>query len=244
MKILWTVELNKKLCLILQTICKMMKPAEDTPYLKGQRKKLIDELREKKMLNEEVLDAMMEVPRHWFFESAFYKYAYQDRAFEIGAGQTISQPYTVAFQTTLLETFPGCKVLEIGTGSGYQAVVLAALGCKVFTIERQRLLYEKFKLMHTALPSYKTRIKYFFGDGYKGLPAFAPFERILVTCGAPDIPGELVDQLKPGGIMVIPLGGGDVQVMTKILKGNDGKISVSEHGEFRFVPMISDKAKF
>jgi protein-L-isoaspartate(D-aspartate) O-methyltransferase len=171
-------------------------------------------------------------------DSAFLNFAYEDTAFPIGADQTISQPYTVAVQTMLLEVQPGTKVLEIGTGSGYQAAVLNALGCKVFSIERQKLLFKKAK---KNLADMNTTVKSFYGDGYKGLPAFGPFERVLITCGAPFVPPDLLDQLVEGGIMVIPLGEGADQEMLKIRKLPDGKYEETRHGDFRFVPMLPDK---
>lgn len=214
---------------------------EDTSVMVGQRKKLIEGLKTKKELNPKVLEAMMQVPRHWFFESAFFNWAYKDKPFQIGAGQTISQPYTVAFQTTLLEVNPGEKILEIGTGSGYQACILAQLGAKVYTIERQKILYDKFKKMMPYLPSFRARIKPFYGDGFKGLPAYAPFDKILVTCGAPYVPQPLLAQLKPGGCVVIPVGEGEVQIMKKIIKYPDNTLEEINCGSFRFVPMIADK---
>lgn len=205
----------------------------------GMRRKLIALLREKGITNEEVLAAMERIPRHYFLDSQFEKFAYEDMAFKIGAGQTISQPFTVAFQTSLLELKRGMKVLEIGTGSGYQTCVLLELGAKVFTIERQRLLFDRSKVLLSKM-NYAPR--QFFGDGYLGLPAFAPFDRILVTCGAPNIPQALPDQLKPGGCMVIPVGEGEVQTMLRIWKNEDGTFSKENHGEFRFVPMLPHKS--
>lgn len=210
----------------------------DTYKHKGLRKKLIQELRDKGIDRKDVLDALMEVPRHWFMDSAFLEFAYSDKAFPIAAGQTISQPYTVAFQSSLLDVEKGMKVLEIGTGSGYQAAVLAALGAKVYTVERQKALYRSAQ---TLLSKVNLSVKCFFGDGYKGLPAFAPFDRVLITCGAPFIPEELVRQLKPGGILVVPLGEGDVQEMTRLEKHADQSVTITRHGAFRFVPMLQDK---
>lgn len=210
----------------------------DTFKHQGMRRQLIDSLRGKGIVDEQVLDAMMRVPRHFFMDSAFLRFAYQDKAFPIGASQTISQPYTVAFQTELLEVKPGMKVLEIGTGSGYQTAVLSELKCKVFTIERQRLLYKKAQQMLKKLNS---TAKVFYGDGYKGLPTFAPFDRVLVTCGAPFIPENLVDQLKPGGILVIPVGDGEEQMMTRLVKEENGSIKQTTHGIFKFVPMLEDR---
>lgn len=205
---------------------------------KGLRKKLIEELQAKGITDKAVLDAIGTIPRHLFLESSFLEFAYQDNAFPIGAGQTISQPYTVAVQSSLLEIKKGDKVLEIGTGSGYQAAVLHLMGAKVFSIERQKELFVKTKALMLKL-GYKMNL--FFGDGYQGLPTFAPFNKIIITCGAPFIPEKLVEQLKPGGIMVIPLGE-DVQTMTTIKKTMDNELIVEEHGQFRFVPMLGNKA--
>mgnify|MGYP002346960545 CR=1 FL=1 len=205
---------------------------------KGLRKKLVEELKSKGITNNNVLEAIGTIPRHLFFESSFLEFAYQDNAFPIGAGQTISQPYTVAVQSSLLDIQKGDKVLEIGTGSGYQAAVLYHMGAKVFSIERQRELYIKTKTLMTDLGY---RIKMFYGDGYLGLPSYAPFNKIIITCGAPSIPEKLLEQLKPGGIMVIPLGE-TVQTMTTIYKTAELEYIRKEHGEFRFVPMLGNKA--
>jgi len=212
---------------------------EDNFRHQGMRKKLMDVVRSKGIGDERVLTAMMKVPRHFFLEKAFLNQAYEDNAFQIGAGQTISQPYTVAYQTSLLNIQKGEKVLEIGTGSGYQTCVLIEMGARVFSIERQRELYEKAKKF---LPSIGYSPKLFYGDGYKGLPAFAPFDKILVTCGAPHIPQDLIAQLKTGGIMVIPVGAGDVQVMTTLTKISETESEKQELKHFRFVPMLEDKA--
>jgi len=205
---------------------------------RGLRKKLIDSIRAKNTVAEGVLKAMDEVPRHVFMDSAFLEFAYKDQAFPIGSDQTISQPYTVGFQTTLMEVSAGLKVLEIGTGSGYQTAVLSRLGAKVFSIERQKALYKK---AGKILNDLRINAKLFYGDGYKGLPTFAPFDRILVTCGAPSIPESLFSQLSVGGIMVVPVGEGDVQIMHKIVKIEEGNYDVSTHGTFRFVPMLQNK---
>lgn len=210
----------------------------DTFKHQGLRRQLIDLLREKGIQQEQILDAMMRVPRHFFMDSAFLKFAYEDKAFPIGANQTISQPFTVAFQTQLLDVKPGMKILEIGTGSGYQTAVLSELKTKVFSIERQRLLYKKSQQMLREL---NATAKLFYGDGYKGLPTFAPFDRILITCGAPFIPDDLIDQLKPGGILVIPVGEGDEQIMTRVIKDEKGELHKSTHGVFKFVPMLEDR---
>lgn len=213
----------------------------DTFRHKGMRKKLVDTIKQKGITNQRVLDAVGIIPRHLFLDSSFLEFAYEDKPFPIGSGQTISQPYTVAFQTELLDIKAGEKVLEIGTGSGYQATVLAELGAKVFTIERQKKLYQKTK---SFLPTIGYRqIKCFYGDGYKGLPAFAPYDKIIITAAAPDIPEALSGQLKTGGIFIIPLGSGDVQTMLKIRKKEDGSLKQEKHGAFRFVPLLKDKAQ-
>src|SRR4051812_15338906 len=210
----------------------------DTFKHQGMRKNLIESVRKKGITDELVLTAMMRVPRHYFFENAFIEQAYSDHAFKIGAGQTISQPYTVAYQTSLLQLNKGEKVLEIGTGSGYQTCILLEMGAKVFSIERQKELFDKAKEL---LPAMNYMPKLFYGDGFKGLPGFAPFDKILITCGAPFIPDELVKQLKTGGRMVIPVGSGDVQIMTLIEKISEAEIVKTEFSEFRFVPMLEDK---
>ncbi|MBW6492014.1 MAG: protein-L-isoaspartate(D-aspartate) O-methyltransferase [Lentimicrobium sp.] len=212
----------------------------DTFRHKGLRKKLTEIVRNKGIKDENVLKAMETVPRHWFFDSGFLEFAYEDKAFPIAAGQTISQPYTVAFQTQLLEVKKGDKILEVGTGSGYQASILYQMGAKVFSVERQRLLSTKAKEM---LPEAGYLVKVFFGDGYKGLPAFAPFDKIIVTAGAPFIPEPLTAQLKPGGILVIPLDDLESQIMTTITKLADGQLVSRQHGRFRFVPLLGNKAQ-
>lgn len=211
----------------------------DTFRHKGLRKKLVEVVRQKGITDENVLNAMEIVPRHWFFDSGFLEFAYEDKAFPIGAGQTISQPYTVAFQTQLLQVKRGDKILEVGTGSGYQASILYQMGAKVFSIERQKALYSKSKIM---LPEAGFMIKVFFGDGYKGLPSFAPFDKIIVTAGAPFIPEQLTAQLKPGGVLVIPVNESDAQTMTTVTKLADGTLETMQHGRFRFVPLLGDKA--
>ena len=208
---------------------------------KGLRKQLVETIRKKGIEDLEVLQAIENVPRHFFFDSSFLEYAYEDKPFPIGAGQTISQPFTVAFQTILLNVTKGDRVLEIGTGSGYKSCILAELGAKVFTIERHKTLYTKTS-RRLPLLGYHS-VKTFFGDGYKGLPSYAPFDRILITAAAPKIPEELIIQLKTGGIMVIPIGPDDVQTMTILVKDADGGFTKTEHGAFRFVPMLKDKAK-
>jgi protein-L-isoaspartate(D-aspartate) O-methyltransferase len=188
--------------------------------------------------NIDILDAINNVPRHLFMDNAFVNFAYQDKAFPIGSGQTISQPYTVAFQTQMLKIKPYQKVLEIGTGSGYQAAVLNELNTNVYTIERQKDLFKKTK---EFLPSIGYKCNFFYGDGYKGLEKFAPFDRVIITCGAPQIPQSLIDQLKIGGRMVAPIGDGDIQIMHLIEKISETETKITTHGEFSFVPMLNDK---
>jgi protein-L-isoaspartate(D-aspartate) O-methyltransferase len=216
-----------------------MRSTEDTYKHQGLRKKLVRGVQEKGISDDRVLDALLAVPRHFFLDSAFDEQAYEDRAFPIGEGQTISQPYTVAYQSQLLEVKPFMKVLEIGTGSAYQAVVLAEMGAQVFTIERQKKLFEVNK-QFALLKKYPS-IKLFYGDGYEGLPNFAPFDRILITAAAPEIPGKLIDQLKPGGKMVIPLGAGEIQQMMRITKLENGALKEEVFDHFSFVPMIEGR---
>lgn len=213
---------------------------EDNYRHKGMRRQLVDLLQSKGITDNKVLDAINTIPRHYFLDLAFVNQAYSDIAFQIGAGQTISQPYTVAFQTQLLEVEKRQKILEIGTGSGYQTAVLYEMGAKVFSIERQRELYLKTRPLLDLL-GYS--VKLFFGDGYKGQPTYAPYDRILITCGAPFIPDALLDQLKPGGKMVIPIGEGDTQIMTRITKNLNGELEVEKFGKFSFVPMLEKTAK-
>ena len=216
---------------------------EDNYRHKGMRQNLVQVLKDKGITDMNVLDAIGTVPRHLFLESMFVEIAYQDKAFPIGSGQTISQPFTVAMQSQLLGITKGMKVLEIGTGSGYQACVLAQMGAKVFTIERQRNLYMKTK---PFLAEFPYNIKTFLGDGNKGLPTFAPFDRILITAAAPEIPQSLVNQLKTGGIMVIPLNDeadASKQVMLRLTKQADGTMLREEFGDCRFVPMLKDIGK-
>ena len=210
----------------------------DTYRHKGLRKQLALLLKEKGIENADVLKAIESVPRHLFLNSSFVERAYQDIAFPIGAGQTISRPHTVAFQTELLQLKRGEKVLEIGTGSGYQTSILLEMGAKVFTVERQKELYDKTKAF---LPGIGYNAKFFYGDGYKGLSVFAPFDKIIITAGAPVIPDALLGQLKVGGRLVIPLGD-KVQTMTLIEKVADKKFEKTEYGEFKFVPLLEDKA--
>jgi protein-L-isoaspartate(D-aspartate) O-methyltransferase len=216
-----------------------MRATEDTYLHKGMRKKMVDSIREMGISEEAVLGAMMNVPRHFFLDSAFEKHAYEEKAFLIGEDQTISHPYTVAFQTQLLGIKPFDKILEVGTGSAYQACILAELKAKVFTIERQKKLFEgnkNFKLLTSSL-----LIKTFYGDGFEGLPTYAPFDKVLITAAAPFIPQKLIDQLKPGGIMVIPLNEGENQRMLRITKDINGDLIEERFSEFSFVPMLGGK---
>lgn len=203
------------------------------------RRKLVETVRGKGITDEKVLEAIDNVPRHFFLDSAFDEVAYEDKAFPIGEGQTISQPYTVAYQTQLLELKPFLKVLEIGTGSAYQASVLAELGVQVFTIERQKKLFESNKKFE-FLKRYPN-IKFFYGDGFEGLPTFAPFDRVIITAAAPFIPPKLVSQMKTGGMMVIPEGTGEVQVMKRLTKQPDGSLKEEIYDRFSFVPMLGGK---
>ena len=217
-----------------------MNVIEDNYRHKGLRQQMVNQLRIGGFNDERVLAALNEVPRHVFLDSSFVEYAYSDQPFSIGSGQTMSQPSTVAVQTKLLQVGSGMKVLEIGTGSGYQACVLAAMGAKVFSIERQRNLYFRTKEILEQLPY---RVKTFLGDGYEGLPQYGPFDRIIITAGAPFVPPKLIEQLKPGGIMVIPMDdnkGG--QTMVRLTKQTDGSLTREEFGEFKFVPMLTGTA--
>lgn len=224
---------------VLQYFCSM-NAFTDTYKHKGLRKKLIGSLREMGIHNEDVLNAIFQTPRHFFLSSAFLEFAYDNKAFQIGAGQTISMPYTVALQTQLLEPVKGEKVLEIGTGSGFQTSVLCELGLKVFSIERQRELYDKTLPLLKALGH---RPQLFYGDGYKGKKAYAPFDKILVTCGAPYAPQDLLAQLKVGGKMIIPIGEGDGQIMTEIVRTSENTFGKKEHGPCAFVPMLQNRAR-
>jgi len=216
-----------------------MRPTEDTYRHKGLRKKLTDVIRTKGITDDKILEAISRIPRHFFLDSAFDEVAYEDRAFPIGEGQTISQPYTVAYQTLLLQVKPFEKVLEIGTGSVYQACVLAELGAQVHTIERQKKLFAAYKDF-SFLKKYHN-IKFFYGDGYEGLPTYAPFDKVLITAAAPEIPQKLIDQLKPGGMMVVPLGAGDVQQMKRVTKLERGAIKEEVFDNFSFVPMVEGR---
>ncbi len=216
---------------------------EDSYRHKGMRQQLVQVLKDKGITDSNVLYAIGVVPRHAFLDSSFVEFAYQDKAFPIGSGQTISQPFTVAMQSQLLNVSKGLKILEIGTGSGYQACILAQMGAKVFSIERQRNLYMKTK---PFLAEFPYNIKTFLGDGNKGLPTFAPFDRILITAAAPEIPQNLVNQLKIGGIMVIPLNDesdATKQRMLRLTKQPDGTMLREEFGDCRFVPMLKNIGK-
>jgi protein-L-isoaspartate(D-aspartate) O-methyltransferase len=216
-----------------------MRKFEDSYRHKGLRKKLIDSIREKGITDEAVLTAMMNIPRHFFLDTALDHIAYEDRAFPIQEGQTISQPYTVAYQTQLLEVEPYEKILEIGTGSAYQASVLAEMSANVFTIERQKKLFELNK--NYIFKSKYPNIKFFYGDGFEGLPTYAPFDKILITAAAPFIPPKLIEQLKPGGEMVIPLDESGLQKMMRITKKEDGSLYEETFSNFSFVPMLKGK---
>lgn len=202
---------------------------------KGLRRQLINSLRKKGIKDEAVLAAMDIVPRHLFMDSSFVDFAYKDQAFPIGAGQTISQPYTVAFQTELLEVKSGDKILEVGTGSGYQTAILLAMGAKVCTIERQRELFLKSQQLLSEL-GYKPL--FFFGDGMEGKPSYGPYDRILITAAAEDVPRKLLEQLTGGGIMVFPKGNRFSQTMIKIVKNGPGEYAETSHGSFVFVPLL------
>lgn len=211
---------------------------KDTLKHRGMRNKLAEVLMEKGITDTSVLDAVRTVPRHLFMDSGFEGHAYQDKAFPIAADQTISQPFTVAFQTQLLQLRPGQKILEIGTGSGYQTAILLQLKTKVWTIERQSELFKKTNIFFKKM-GYRPR-KTIFGDGYKGLPEEAPFDGILVTAGAPEVPKTLLSQLKVGGRLVIPVGD-DEQVMTLYVRRSEKEFEKTEWGSFRFVPLLEDK---
>lgn len=211
---------------------------DDTFRHKGLRRKLIEELRSKGITNDSVLEAISRIPRHVFMDSGFINFAYKDQAFPIGAGQTISQPYTVAFQTQLLDIKKMDKVLEVGTGSGYQCAVLLELGAIVYTVERQRELFLKTQPILSKL-GYTP--KFFFGDGYEGIPAYAPFDKIIVTAGGPEIPQKLLNQLKIQGRLVMPVGSSTSQKMTLIEKVSDEEYRKTEHGSFIFVPFLKGR---
>ncbi|MBW8326897.1 MAG: protein-L-isoaspartate(D-aspartate) O-methyltransferase [Prolixibacteraceae bacterium] len=208
---------------------------QDTLRHQGLRKLLVEGIRIKGIKDEKVLAAIGKVPRHLFMDSSFTQFAYKDQAFPIGAGQTISQPYTVAMQTQLLQIERFDKILEVGTGSGYQAAVLLEMGATVYTIERQRELYLKTQAI---LPQIGYNPKFFYGDGYKGLPTYGPFDKIIITAGAPSIPEDLLTQLKVGGRMVVPMGPREKQTMYVVVKSSETEYYKESHGTFVFVPML------
>lgn len=212
----------------------------DSAKHKGMRKKLIQELREKGIEDEQVLRAFDLVPRHFFLDLAFVNQAYSNVAFQIGEGQTISHPFTVALQSQLLNLQKGEKVLEIGTGSGFQTGILLKMGAKVYSIERQRKLYLSTNALFNEL-NYNAKL--FYGDGFKGLPTYAPFDKIIVTCGAPFLPEMLIEQLKPNGILVIPIGEGEQQIMHRYTKISESEVEKETFGVFSFVPMLEQTAK-
>ena len=216
----------------------MINVIEDTDRYKNQRRMLVEGIRNKGIRDEAVLDAIRRLPRQAFMDNRYLNFSYEDSAFPIGSDQTISQPYTVAFQTHLLEVKPRNKVLEIGTGSGYQAAILAELGAEVYTIERHHELYVKSQQLIIQL-GYK--MQFFYGDGHTGLPDYAPFDKILVTAAATEIPETLVQQLKIGGRMVIPVGDSEWQKMTLVVKKSDTELDVTYHGAFVFVPFLKGK---
>lgn len=223
-----------------ENYCYFCSGMKDSFKHKGMRNQLAQVVANKGITDEKVLDGIRAIPRHLFMDSSFEAHAYQDKAFPIGADQTISQPYTVAFQTQLLEVEKGDKILEIGTGSGYQTAMLLELGAKVYSIERQKELFKRTSLFLPKL-GYRPK-KLIFGDGYKGLPAHAPFDGIVVTAGAPYVPKPLLAQLKIGGKLVIPVGDNNkVQIMTLFVRTSEKEFSKKEFGAFRFVPLLEDK---
>lgn len=209
--------------------------SRDSLRHQGMRKRLVEGICIKGIKDQSVLDALARVPRHLFMDSSFIRFAYRDQAFPIGSGQTISQPFTVACQSQLLEIAPNEKVLEVGTGSGYQAAVLLEMGAKVYTIERQR---ELFLTVQQLLPDLGYHPKFFYGDGYKGLPTYGPFDKILITAGAPMVPEDLLQQLRIGGIMVVPVGSSEKQIMYKVTRVSENEFVKEKHGTFVFVPML------
>lgn len=218
-----------------------MRQYDDNWKQKGLRRQLVDNIRQKGITDENVLEAINNIPRHFFLDTAFEGIAYEDRAFPIGEDQTISQPYTVAYQTQLLEVKPFEKVLEIGTGSAYQTCVLGELKANVYTIERQKKLFDQVKQF--PFKSKYPTLRFFYGDGYEGLPTFAPFDKVLVTAAAPRIPEKLLQQLKVGGKMVIPVGGDDVQQMMRIIKTGDHEYEEEIYDNFSFVPMLEGRRR-
>ncbi len=219
----------------------MRRPNEDNHRYQGLRKKLIEQLRIKGIVDEKVLQAMGQVPRHFFMDAGFDELAYSDRAFPIEAEQTISHPFTVAYQTQLLGVEKHEKVLEVGTGSAYQSAVLAEMGARVFSIERQRKLFDQVQEFTWLKKTYPF-IKLFYGDGYAGLPTYAPFDKILITAGAPQVPDKLLTQLKIGGVLVVPVGEGDSQRMHRIVRSSENGIDQQVLEEFQFVPMLKGKS--
>ena len=217
-----------------------MNHLQDSFKHKGKRKILIGALKEMGIVDDRILHAFDQVPRHYFLDLASDEQAYTIMAFHIGSGQIISHPFTVSFQNKLWELSKGDKVLEIGSGSGFQTCILAALGAKVYSIERHKELHRKAKSM---VDYFRFTARLFFGDGYQGKKAYAPYDRILVTCGAPELPNELLNQLKNGGILIIPVGDGKEQKMFKIRKDLNGNISQEEYGTFKFVPMLERKVR-
>ncbi|WP_370089816.1 protein-L-isoaspartate(D-aspartate) O-methyltransferase [Ekhidna sp.] len=215
-----------------------MSELEDTYKHKGLRKQLVLEIAKKGITDKSILNAINKIPRHFFFDKIFDTHAYEDKAFPIDAGQTISQPFTVAFQTQLLKVKPGDKILEIGTGSGYQASVLVELGAQVYTIEYQKKLYQK---TIRFLPKLGYQPHMYQGDGSKGMPRFAPYDGIIVTAGAPSVPEELIQQLKIGGRLVIPVGNNDIQSMVLVQKVDENKIKKKQFNNFSFVPLLGDR---
>jgi len=213
---------------------------KDTNKHQGLRNLLVKQLKEKGITDKNVLEAIAKIPRHLFIDSSFENFAYQDKAFPIGADQTISQPYTVAFQTELLQVEKEHKILEIGTGSGYQTAVLCLLGAKVYSVERQNELFKKTKNLLSKLTINVIPKLLSFGDGYKGLPDYAPFDSIIVTAGAPVIPQALMSQLKIGGRLVIPVGKKE-QIMTLLVRKNETQFEKTEFGDFKFVPLLENK---
>lgn len=209
---------------------------EDTYRHKGLRRKLVEELKDLKIKDERVLKTIGSIPRHWFIESSFEEKAYENTPFPIGSGQTISNPYTVAYQTELLQLKSTDVVLEIGTGSGYQATVLSLLAGNVYSIERHKPLVNHTEKLLKQLNL--KNLHCFYGDGFEGLPQFAPFDKIIITAAAPEIPQKLIEQLKVGGFMIIPLGEGEQQQMMRIVKNNDQTIKKEYFEFFTFVPML------
>lgn len=211
---------------------------DDLPEYQGQRKRLVNQLKERGIANELVLAAMESIPRHLFMDSALHRFAYVDQAFPIQAGQTISQPYTVAFQSELLQANENQKILEVGTGSGYQSAVLYQMGLRVFSIERVKVL---FQTAQSLLYDLGMNVRCYYGDGYQGLPTFGPFDRILITAAVASLPQALKEQLKPGGILVAPIGPKSHQTMIRCIRIDEDDYEITEHGNFVFVPMLKGK---